>query len=118
MGKKSRSRSGTRIRDPDPGPRSGMNIPDHISESLEQVLGLKYLSSLMRMRIQIWDPKIFLTLDTGWKKFGSRFRDKLPEYATLDKSWPHIYERKLATYVFLYHDIKTCMELLNLNVFK
>ncbi len=22
------------------------------------------------MRIQIWDPGIFLTLDLGWKKFG------------------------------------------------
>jgi hypothetical protein len=37
---------------------SGMNNPDHITESLETiVLGLKYLISLMRIR------------DLGWKKF-------------------------------------------------
>jgi hypothetical protein len=29
---------------------SGMNNPDHISESLENVFGLKYLTSLMRIR--------------------------------------------------------------------
>ncbi len=52
-----------RIRDPvplwplDPGlvkksgsPGSGINNPDHISESLETVFGLKYLNSLMRIR--------------------------------------------------------------------
>ncbi len=38
---------------------SGMNEPDHISESLETIFGLKYLNSLMRIR------------DPGWKKFGS-----------------------------------------------
>jgi hypothetical protein len=39
---------------------SGMNNPDHISESLETIFfGFKYLNSL----IQIRDP--------GWKKFGS-----------------------------------------------
>jgi hypothetical protein len=44
------------------GSGSGMNNPDHISESLETIsLGLKipYLNSLMRIR------------DPGWKKFGS-----------------------------------------------
>jgi hypothetical protein len=46
MGKKSRSRSGIRIRD---------EHIDHISESLET----------MRMRIRIQDPRISLTLDTG-----------------------------------------------------
>jgi hypothetical protein len=44
---------------------SGMNIPDHITESLEPFFGLKYLNSLMWMRIR--DPEIFLTLDPGWK---------------------------------------------------
>jgi hypothetical protein len=36
-----------------------MNILDHISESLETIFGLKYLNSLMRMRIRIrefFDP--------------------------------------------------------------
>jgi hypothetical protein len=54
------------IRDPgwvksqDPDPGSGMNNPDHISESLEPIFfGLKYLKTLMRIR------------DPGWKKFGS-----------------------------------------------
>jgi len=47
MGKKSRS--------------GGVNILYHISESLETVFGLKYLNSLMRIRIR----------DLGWKKFGS-----------------------------------------------
>jgi hypothetical protein len=45
--------------DPDPGSGSGMNVPDHISESLETIFGLKYFNCLMR----IGDP--------GWKKFGS-----------------------------------------------
>jgi hypothetical protein len=54
--------------DLDPGwvkkskPGSGMNIPDHISKSLFQELrnnffGLKYLNSLMRIRIR--DPEYF-----------------------------------------------------------
>jgi hypothetical protein len=34
---------------------SGMNNPDHISESLATIFGLKYLNSLMRIR------------DPGWK---------------------------------------------------
>jgi hypothetical protein len=51
MGKKSRS-------------RSGMNIPDHISESLETIFGVKILKSFDA------DPGIFLTLDPGWKKCG------------------------------------------------
>jgi len=60
--------SGSGIRDPIPlnpgsgmGKKlgSGMNNPDHISDSLETVFRLKYLNSLMRIR------------DPGWKKFGS-----------------------------------------------
>jgi hypothetical protein len=49
--------------DQDPGSR--MNIPDHISESLETVFGVKYTY------IFYADPApgsgIFLTLDPGWK---------------------------------------------------
>jgi hypothetical protein len=41
------------------GSGSGMNNPDHISESLEKFFGLKYFNSMML----IWDP--------GWEKFGS-----------------------------------------------
>ncbi len=38
---------------------SGMNNPDHISENLETIFGLKY----------------FFDADQGWKKFGSGIRD-------------------------------------------
>jgi hypothetical protein len=52
MGKKSRS-------------RSGVNIPDHISESLKTIFGLKILKFFNA------DPYpgsgIFLTLNPGWK---------------------------------------------------
>ncbi len=41
------------------GSGSGMNHPDHISESLELIFWFKYLNSLLRIR------------DPGWKKFGS-----------------------------------------------
>jgi hypothetical protein len=52
------------------GSGSGMNDPDHISESLETIIGLKYFNSLMRIR----DGKIRI-LDPGWKKFGCEIRD-------------------------------------------
>jgi hypothetical protein len=64
-----------RNQDPDPG--SGMNNPDHISESLKNYFGLKCLNSLMWIR----DPK---NSDPGWKKFGSGIRDKHPGSATLN----------------------------------
>jgi hypothetical protein len=54
MGIKSGSGSGSEFE---------MNNPDHISESLETIFGLKYLISLMRTR------------DPGWKKFGSGIQD-------------------------------------------
>ncbi len=38
-----------------------MNIPDHISESLETIFWVKIL--------------IFFDADPGWKKFGSGIRD-------------------------------------------
>ncbi len=56
------------VADPDPG--SGMNNPDHISESLETIcLGLKYLNSLMRFG----DPVSGKEKNSvpGGKKFGS-----------------------------------------------
>jgi hypothetical protein len=52
MGKK--SRSGIRIRD---------DHPDHIAESLETIFGAKILKFFDA------DPKIFQTLDPGWKKY-------------------------------------------------
>ncbi len=87
-----------RIRDPvpfwSPGsgmckiPRSGsgMNILDHISESWETSFWLKYLNSLLRMRIQ--DPGIFLARDPEWEKFGSVIRDIHPGSSTLLSSVP------------------------------
>jgi hypothetical protein len=51
---------------------SGMNISDHISESLETILWVKILKFFDA------DPGSgsLLTLDPGWKKFGSGIRDK------------------------------------------
>jgi hypothetical protein len=52
---------------PDPG--SGMNNPEHIYKKLETIfllfLGIKYLNSLMRIRVR----------DPGWRQFGSGIRD-------------------------------------------
>ncbi len=45
------------------GSGSGMNIPDHISESLGTIFGLKYLNCVMRIRIR--NQEVFLTLDSG-----------------------------------------------------
>jgi hypothetical protein len=42
------------------GSESGMNNPDHISESLETIFWVKIL--------------IFFDADPGWKKFGSGIR--------------------------------------------
>jgi hypothetical protein len=46
---------------------SGMNISDHIAESLETIFWVKIL------KFSDPDPgyEIFLTLDPGWKNFGS-----------------------------------------------
>jgi hypothetical protein len=46
------------------GSGSEMKNPDHISESLKNNFGLKYLTSLMWIR------------DPGWEKFGSGIRDR------------------------------------------
>jgi hypothetical protein len=65
MGKKSRT-------------GSGMNIPDHISESLETLFLVKII------KFFYGDPdlgsRIFLTLDPGWKKFGSGINIPYPLY--------------------------------------
>jgi hypothetical protein len=59
--------------------RSGMNIPDHISESLvKKFWGKKFLNSLMRIR----DPGYF-DPGSGIEKFRSGTRDKHPRSATL-----------------------------------
>ncbi len=47
--------------DQDPGSGSGMNIPDHISESLETIWWVKILTFFDADA----DPGIFLTLDPG-----------------------------------------------------
>jgi hypothetical protein len=59
------------------GSGSGMNNPDHISESLETIFWVKYLNSLLRIR----DGK---KSDPGsWmEKIGSGIRDKHPRSAT------------------------------------
>jgi hypothetical protein len=57
------------VENPDPGSRAGMNIPDHISESLETIFWVKKNeNSLMWIRIR--DGKKF---GTGEKT--SRIRD-------------------------------------------
>jgi hypothetical protein len=54
-----------------------MNIPDHISVSLETIFEVK----IRKFFDADADPGIFLTLDPGWKNFG--IRDKRPGSATL-----------------------------------
>jgi hypothetical protein len=62
----------------DPDPESGMNIPDHISESLETIFWFKVLQFFDA------DPDlgsgIFLTLDTRWEKFGSGINISDPQH--------------------------------------
>jgi hypothetical protein len=79
--------------DPGWGKKSGsrMNIPDHISGSLETIFGLKYFNSLMRNGIRdkhpgsvtlcfppngfgIRDPEKTYTESRGQKGTGSRIR--------------------------------------------
>jgi hypothetical protein len=59
MGKKSRS-------------GSGMTIPDHISERSETIIWVKFFDADA-------DPGIFLALNPGWKKFGSRINIQDPQ---------------------------------------
>jgi len=68
-----------KIQDPDPGSGSGMNIPDHISESLETIyLGLKILKFFEAEQDQ--GSGIFSTMDPGWKKFGSGIKIPDPQH--------------------------------------
>jgi hypothetical protein len=68
------------------GPGSGMNNPDHISESLETIFWVKILKFFdayrggKKFRSGIRHGK---NLVLGWKKFGSGIRDKNPGSATL-----------------------------------
>jgi hypothetical protein len=64
IGKKSGSGSGIRIQDEQP--------KFYFRELRNHFFWLKYLNSLMRIR------------DPGWKKFGSRIRNKHPGSATLN----------------------------------
>jgi hypothetical protein len=66
---------------PYPGSGSGMNIPDNISESLETIFWVKILKFFDADADP--DPGIFSTLVPGWKRFGSRVRDKHPGSVTL-----------------------------------
>jgi hypothetical protein len=65
--------------DPDPGFGSGINNPDHISESLETSFWVKIL------KFSDADPVSgnLLARDPGWKKFGSGVRDKRRRSATM-----------------------------------
>jgi hypothetical protein len=60
-----------------------MRNPDHISECLKTIFGLKYLNSFRRIR----DGK---NLDPGWK-FGSAIRNKHPGSATLLTQDPNLW---------------------------
>ncbi len=71
------------VADPDPGSGafetpesgSGMNIQDHITESLEQCFGLKILKFFCVDADPGSGSEIFLTLDGIREKFGSRIRN-------------------------------------------
>jgi hypothetical protein len=54
------------------GSGSVMNNPDHISESVETICGVKILNSLMRIRDPVSGIRYGKNSDPGWKKFGSR----------------------------------------------
>ncbi len=71
------------------GSGSGMNNPDHISESLETIFWVKILlffdedpGSGMEKKIRFRDPGR-KNSDQIWKKFESGIRDKHPGSATL-----------------------------------
>jgi hypothetical protein len=62
--------------DPDPGSGSGMNILDHISESLESIFRVKTLKFFDADVDPDRDPGIFWTLDPGSGMEKIRIRDK------------------------------------------
>ncbi len=69
-------------------------IRDEYFGSYFRFVGLRYLNSLMRMRMRIRDQGILLSLDPGWKrkKFGSGIPDKHPGSATLIKVFKLIFK--------------------------
>ncbi len=68
-----------------------MNIPDHISESLETIVWAK----MIKFFDADADPGIFLTLDPGWKKFGSSGIN-IPDPQTV--SWNRNRNRRTVTF--------------------
>jgi hypothetical protein len=57
------------VKHQDPDPDSGMNNPDHISESLKTFFGVKKI-------LMIFD------VDSGWKKVGSGINITDPQHCT------------------------------------
>jgi hypothetical protein len=70
------------MKNQDPDPASGMNIPDHISESLETIFGLKIIRC---------GSGIFFTLDPGWKNSdpGSGINIPDPQHWLQAKSYSY-----------------------------
>jgi hypothetical protein len=53
-----------------------MNIPDHISESLETIFWVKILKFFYADADRFRDPGMFLTLDSGTGMVKNRIQDK------------------------------------------
>jgi hypothetical protein len=70
-------------KNPDPGSEIGMNVPDHISESLEKNFRVKkiYLNSSSGFGSGIRD---LLDPGSGMENIGSGIRNKHPGSTTLD----------------------------------
>jgi hypothetical protein len=86
--------------------RSGMNIPDHIFESLGTIFCVKkYLHSWMRIRIRDPDSEIFSTMDPGSRmvKFGSENITKVKDshQALIYKIKSDLHSCKLICALFL-----------------
>jgi hypothetical protein len=96
MGKKSESGSG--IRDEQPG--------SYFLELRNHFFGLKYLNSLMRIRIRDpgWKQLRSGIRDLGWKKVGSGIRDKHLGSATLGTLIQKMYSSYLLDYRLLHYD--------------
>ncbi len=67
---------------------SGMNNPDHISESLETIFWVKYLNFLMRIQDPEW--KKFGSYP-GWEKFGSGINIPDPQHYYLQLITAQVY---------------------------
>jgi hypothetical protein len=91
---------GSGVFDPGPGSEmgkksgsgSGMNNPNHISESIETIFGLKilYLNSWMRIR------------DPGWKKFGSGLNISDPQHCwSSTVKWGNVVTFLAQNHIFL-----------------